>query len=118
KRGVRFNEVVATHHADAEVDRRSRRVAVAARLVPPERVIVPLNSYPATRGCGSPVPDRHIAFDANLRRRRIDPNARHAVRRGRDALHPSANGRHEQNAVRRKALHDTWSTNSDIALSI
>jgi hypothetical protein len=55
-RGIGFNEVVvagccgdARTDANAKISRRARRVAVSARLVPPERVIASLNSYPATR---------------------------------------------------------------------
>lgn len=70
-RAVCLNQVVHRRgkDADPEIDRRTRRITVAARLVPPERVVGALKSYAATGkpGGGGTVPDGHVAFDANLR---------------------------------------------------
>src|SRR5207237_1171446 len=62
---VRLDDVVAAHDAQAEVDGRTGRVAVTARLVPPERVVVALDSYAAAGGGCRPVPHRHVALDAD-----------------------------------------------------
>jgi len=118
-RGVRVDQIVVTgHDADAKVGCRAGCVAVPARLVPPERVIAPLDSYAAARVRGLPVPDRHVRLNADLRRRRIDPNPRHAVRGRRDGLYPSSDTRHEEDAVRLEPLHDAGTTNTDVGLPI
>jgi hypothetical protein len=68
-RGIGLDQVIGgcPLKADPEVGRRSGRVAVAARLVPPERVARALDSYAAACGRGGAVPHRHIAFHANRR---------------------------------------------------
>src|SRR5258707_8428216 len=113
---VGLDDVIAAHNPDAEVHRRTACVSVAARLVPPERVIVALDSYAATRGRCRTVPHGDVALDADRGRRRIDPNSGHAVGGRRDALHPSLHGREEENPVSLKPLHDTGASNADVAL--
>jgi len=58
------NEVVVAHDAEAEIDGRTCRIPIAARLVPPERVVVALDSYAAAGGCRRAVPHGHVTFDA------------------------------------------------------
>jgi hypothetical protein len=116
---VRFDQVVvARKDPDAEIRRRAGRVTVAARLVPPERVIGSLDSYPAARIGGVPVSNRHVPLHADLRGRSIDANPTQAIGCRRHALDPSLDARHEQNSVCLEALHHARSTNADIDLPI
>ena len=63
---IGFDEVViAREQSDSEIGCRTSRVAVAACLVPPERVIGTLDSYAAAGTSGIAISDRHVTLDAN-----------------------------------------------------
>ena len=66
-RRVGLDDVVVAHDAETKVNRRTGRVAVAARLVPPERVIVALDSYAAARRSWRAIPHRDVTIDADSR---------------------------------------------------
>ena len=66
--GVRLDQIiVARKESDPEVGRRTDRVAISARLVPPERVVTSLDSYAsAAKPCGGgAVPHGHVPLDAD-----------------------------------------------------
>ena len=75
-RRVALDQIVVggPYEADAKIDKGARRVTISARLVPPERVIVALDSYAAACGGWRTVPHRDVAFDADARGRRVDAN--------------------------------------------
>src|SRR5262249_57557981 len=94
-------------HPVRGLPRRACCVSVTACLVPPERVVVALNSYAAARSGGSPVADRYVAFRTDSRRRGIDADAGHTVRRRGHALDPALGPRHEHTPAPLNPLTDS-----------
>lgn len=117
---VFFDEVVVTRKdTDAEVVVGSR-VAISARLVPPERVIASLDSY-ASAGeswFGGTVPHCDIGSDAYSRRRGIDPNPGLAVGRGGNPFDFTEQGSGEEDAGGPETLHHSRPPDLYIGLAI
>ena len=65
--------IVASDDPDAEIVVRSRE-AISSRLVPPERVVVPQDSYPSALARGVAVPDGNIGLQQDSRGRGQHPN--------------------------------------------